>query len=487
MTTTIPELEPRALWKHFYSLSQIPRPSGHEEQIRKYVAAFGRGLGLDTRIDEAGNILIRKPATRGMEHCRGVILQAHLDMVPQKSAESDHDFERDPIEAYFENGWVRTRGTTLGADNGIGVAAVLAVLESEFLPHGPLEALFTANEEAGMTGAMGLKPEILEGEILLNLDSEDEGELFIGCAGGLDGTITFRYSKESVPLEYAGFEIRVSGLKGGHSGLDIHLGRGNANKIMNRLLQAGHDCSGLMLASIDGGSLRNAIPRESTSLVTVPSDSAELFVETLKHLGATIAEELAAADPDLRVEIRDAEAPDMVIDDEALKCLLQAVADCPNGVVRMSGEMEGVVETSNNLARVKSNAGSIVVECLLRSSVKASLEKLATSIQSVADRASGATSSFTGGYPGWKPNPDSPILSLMQSIYQQRFGKDPEVRAIHAGLECGIIGGTYPGLDMISFGPTIRFPHSPDEKVECASVQKFWDFLVDVLAGIQSK
>ncbi|ACF11421.1 aminoacyl-histidine dipeptidase [Chlorobaculum parvum NCIB 8327] len=486
MTTTIPELEPRALWRHFYNLTQIPRPSGHEQQIREYVADFGRRLGLKSLIDEAGNVIIRKPAKKGMEQRKGVILQAHLDMVPQKNADSHHDFERDPIEAYFEKGWVRARGTTLGADNGIGVAAALAVLESESLSHGPLEALFTANEEAGMTGAMGLKPEVLEGEILLNLDSEDEGELFIGCAGGLDGTMTFRYSEASLPPDYAGFEIRVSGLKGGHSGLDIHLGRGNANKIMNRLLQAGHDCCSLRLASIDGGSLRNAIPRESTSLVTLPSDRAELFVETLKRLGATIAEELAAVDPDLRIEIRAAEIPDTVIDNESFGRLLQAVADCPNGVVRMSGEMDGVVETSNNLARVKSNAGSIAVECLLRSSVDSSLEELATSIQSVADRV-GATSSFTGGYPGWKPDPDSPILSLMQRIYQQRFGKAPEVKAIHAGLECGIIGGIYPGLDMISFGPTIRFPHSPDEKVECASVQKFWDFLVDVLADIPAK
>lgn len=486
MTTTIPELEPRALWRHFYNLTQIPRPSGHEQQIREYVADFGRRLGLESLIDEAGNVIIRKPAKKGMEQRKGAILQAHLDMVPQKNADSHHDFERDPIEADFEKGWVHARGTTLGADNGIGVAAALAVLESESLSHGPLEALFTANEEAGMSGAMGLKPGLLEGEILLNLDSEDEGELFIGCAGGLDGTMTFRYSEESVPPDHAGFEIRVSGLKGGHSGLDIHLGRGNANKIMNRLLQAGRDCCGMMLASIDGGSLRNAIPRESTSLVQIPSDRAELFVETLKRLGATIAEELAAADPDLRIEIRAAETPDTVIDNESFGRLLQAVVECPNGVVGMSGEMDGVVETSNNLARVKLNAGSIAVECLLRSSVDSSLEELATSIQSVADRV-GATSSFTGGYPGWKPNPDSPVLSLMQRIYQQRFGKAPEIKAIHAGLECGIIGGIYPGLDMISFGPTIRFPHSPDEKVECASVQKFWDFLVDVLAGIPAK
>jgi len=486
MTTAISELEPRKLWEHFYRLTRIPHPSGHEEQIRKHVAAFGRQLGLETLIDEAGNVIIRKPATKGMEHCKGVILQAHLDMVPQKSADCGHDFLHDPLDVYIEDGWAHARGTTLGADNGIGVAAALAVLESDSLPHGPLEALFTANEEAGMTGAMGLKPEILEGDILLNLDSEDEGELFIGCAGGLDGTMTFRYCEESHPPDHAGFEIMVSGLKGGHSGLDIHLGRGNANKIMNRLLQAGRDCCGLRLASIDGGSLRNAIPRESMALVAVPSDRAQLFVETLKHLTATIAEELAAADPKLRIEIVPVNVPNTVIDDPTFERLLQAVADCPNGVMRMSEQMPGVVETSNNLARVSSDGGQITVECLLRSSVDSSLDALSSAIRNVADRV-GATCSFSGGYPGWQPHPDSPILKLMQGVYRQRFGKNPEVRVIHAGLECGIIGGTYPRLDMISFGPTIRFPHSPDEKVECASVRKFWDFLVDVLAGIPTK
>ncbi|HHE07687.1 MAG TPA: aminoacyl-histidine dipeptidase [Chlorobaculum parvum] len=486
MSTSISELEPRGLWSHFYRLTQIPRPSGHEQQVREYVADFGRSLGLESAIDEAGNVIIRKPATKGMVHHRGVILQAHLDMVPQKNSDSDHVFERDPLDVFIDNGWVRARGTTLGADNGIGVAAVMAVLESESIAHGPLEALFTANEEAGMTGAMGLNPELLNGEILLNLDSEDEGELFIGCAGGLDGTMSISYCEELVPSDFTGFELRVSGLKGGHSGLDIHLGRGNANKIMNRLLQAGRDCCASKLASIDGGSLRNAIPREAFALVAVPSDRMEHFIETLQQLGVTITNELAESDPGLLIGILPVDAPATVIDNESFERFLQAVADCPNGVMRMSGEIKGMVETSNNLARVQSTDGVISVECLLRSSVDSSLEALATSIRSVAERLR-ASASFGGGYPGWKPDPDSPILKLMRRLYEERFGAAPEVKAIHAGLECGIIGSSYPALDMISFGPTIRFPHSPDEKIECASVPKFWDFLVDVLAGIPEK
>ncbi|MBN1928843.1 MAG: aminoacyl-histidine dipeptidase [Chlorobiaceae bacterium] len=486
MPSAITELQPQGLWKHFDHLTRIPRPSGHEAGVREHIVRFAAALGLESLIDRAGNVLVRKPATKGMENRKGVILQAHLDMVPQKNADCVHDFRRDPIETFIDQGWVRARGTTLGADNGIGVAAALAVLESATLRHGPLEALFTANEEAGMTGAMGLQPGVLQGEILLNLDSEDEGQLFIGCAGGLDGTMTFACRPEPLPPGFAGFEIRVSGLKGGHSGLDIHLGRGNANKIMNRLLQAGHECCGLRLASIDGGSLRNAIPRESAAIVAVPDGRKELLAETIRLHANAIAGELAAADPGLRIDIVPADVPEAVIGQAVLERLLQAVSRCPNGVVGMSAEMEAVVETSNNLARVKSDGHRVTVECLLRSSIDASLDELSATIRNIAI-GSGAACSFDGGYPGWKPDPDSPILHLMQRIYRQRFGRTPEIRAIHAGLECGIIGNIYPALDMISFGPTIRFPHSPDEKAECASVQKFWDFLVDVLAGIPAK
>jgi dipeptidase D len=483
MSTDILSLEPKILWNHFYRLTQIPRPSGHEEAVRAYVVDFATRLGLEWLVDEAGNVIVRKPATAGMKHRRGVILQAHLDMVPQKNAETVHDFATDPIDALIDGEWVRASGTTLGADNGIGVAAALAVLESANLRHGPLEALFTANEEAGMTGALGLKPGVLRGGILLNLDSEDEGELFIGCAGGLDGTMRFDYTSVPVPPGYQAFEIRVSGLRGGHSGLDINLGRGNANKIMNRLLQLGRERHGLLLSSIDGGSLRNAIPRESTALIAIPSANKAAFLDELQALAATIGGELSGVDPGFRVEAVAATLPESVIDNAVAQRLLDAVAACPNGVHRMSAEMAGLVETSNNLARVHSDGRAVSVECLLRSASGEGMRELAGIIGLVAERA-GTTAVFAHGYPGWKPNPESHILKCMSEIYRARFGKTPEIRAVHAGLECGIIGAAYPQLDMISFGPTIRHPHSPDEKVEWASVLKFWEFLVATLESV---
>ena len=483
MSAEILSLEPKLLWSHFYRLTQIPRPSGHEESVRAFVVDFATRLGLEWLVDEAGNVIVRKPATAGMEHRRGVILQAHLDMVPQKNTGTEQDFTTDPIDAVIDGEWVCARGTTLGADNGIGVAAALAVLESGDLRHGPLEALFTANEEAGMTGALGLKPGVLNGDILLNLDSEDEGELFIGCAGGLDGTVRLDYSGEPTPSGHVAIEIRVSGLRGGHSGMDIDLGRGNANKIMNRLLRMGRERHGLRLAAIDGGSLRNAIPRESTALVTLPSAEKAAFLDELRALAATIGGELAEADPGLRVEASDAALPATVIEEEVAQRLLDVVEECPNGVHRMSAEMAGLVETSNNLARVYSDGRAVSVECLLRSASGEGMSELADVISRVAKRA-GTSAAFEHGYPGWKPNPESPILKCMSDIYCARFGTTPEIRAVHAGLECGIIGAAYPRLDMISFGPTIRHPHSPDEKVEWASVQKFWEFLAATLEAV---
>jgi len=483
MSIGIPDLEPKGLWNHFYRLMQIPRPSGHEAAVREYVAGVAKNLGLQSMVDNAGNVIIRKPATPGMENRRGVILQAHLDMVPQKTAGTVHDFEKDPIDAVIDGEWVHARGTTLGADNGIGIAAALDVLSSDTLCHGPLEALFTANEEAGMTGALGLNPGMLNGEILLNLDSEDEGELFVGCAGGLDGTIRFSYSSVSVPPDCTGVNIMVTGLRGGHSGMDINLGRGNANRIMNRILHMGVDRYDVHLASIDGGSLRNAIPRESTVLLAVPSARMEWFLEELQTMAASISSELMQADPGLRIEAEPVEVPEMVMDDEVVKRLVETVSACPDGVCGMSVEMNGLVETSNNLARVKSDGSTVSVECLLRSSTKAGMQKLSDMIDSVA-REAGSLAFFDHGYPGWQPDPASPILKCMSDIYRGLFGKIPEIRAVHAGLECGIIGAICPGLDMISFGPTIRHPHSPDEKVNVASVQKFRDFLVATLEGI---
>lgn len=480
------KLEPRELWKHFHSLTCTPRPSGHEAQVRKFVSGVGKERGLETIVDDAGNVIIRKPATPGLENRKGVILQAHLDMVPQKNSDSEHDFTRDPIATTIENGWVKAVGTTLGADNGIGVAAALAVLESETIEHGPIEALFTANEEAGMTGALGLRPGTLKGTILMNLDSEDEGELFIGCAGGMDAIATFDCGRSPLPSGYAGLKIAVTGLKGGHSGMDIDLGRGNANKIMNRLLLDSEPDYGVLLSSIEGGSLRNAIPRESFAHVAVPENRTQEFLDSLNVLADAIRREFAVADPGLRIEAVNAEPPDSVIDPEVADRLFKAIQACPNGVMRMSTEMDGLVETSNNLAMVKTGEKRIVVECLLRSSVNSAREDLQSMIGSLFALA-GATICFEGGYPGWKPDQASPILKVMRETYASKFGNWPEVRAVHAGLECGIIGGKYPGLDMISFGPTIRHPHSPGEKVEIASVGRFWEFLTATLAAVPDK
>jgi dipeptidase D len=486
MSKDILNLEPKALWKHFYSLTQIPRPSKHEQKIEEFIVKFGKDLGLETIIDEVGNVIIRKPATPGMEKRKGVILQGHLDMVPQKNSDKAHDFEKDPIDALIDGEWVKANGTTLGSDNGMGVAAAMAILESKDIAHGPVEALFTSDEETGMTGAFGLKPGLLKGDILMNLDSEDEGELYIGCAGGTNGNFKFSYAEAQVPANSVAFKISVTGLKGGHSGVDIHLGRGNSNKVLNRLLWYSTKNFGLRLASIDGGSLRNAIPRESFAVVTLPKDKKDNFLSYLKDYTAVVRKELSAVEPDLKIDTAPCDAPKSLIDEKTQKNLLNALYGCPNGVIRMSNEMVGLVETSNNLATVKSENGTIRIQCLLRSSVDSAKNDLENMMGSVFELA-GAEVVFDGQYPGWKPNPDSPILKAMQDIYKKKYGKVPEIKAIHAGLECGLLGGVYPNLDMISFGPTIRYPHSPDEKVNIKTVQLFWDFLVSTLKEVPIK
>ncbi len=483
MNNDISQLSPREVWRNFYLLTQIPRPSGNEERIREFLADFGKKLGLESMVDEVGNVIIRKPASPGMEERQGVILQSHLDMVPQKNLDKLHDFATDPIETVLDGDWVRANGTTLGADNGMGVAAAMAVLESRELQHGPLEALFTSNEESGMTGAFGLKPGLLRGEILLNLDSEDEGELCIGCAGGSNGRVSFACREEALQGDWKAFMVRVTGLRGGHSGLDIQLGRGNANKIMNRILYHGYAYHGLRLASIDGGSLRNAIPRESVALVALPGPMVQPFLMSLFTITATIKEELSAVEPTLTIEAIAATLPGSVIEESVFVRLMCALYGCPNGVVRMSSEMAGLVETSNNLAMVQSCHGKITIEMLLRSSVDSAKEDLEVMIKSIFDLA-GADSLFEGRYPGWKPDPASSILKIMQDVYHRKFHKIAETSAVHAGLECGILGRAYPDWEMISFGPTIRFPHSPDEKVNIPSVRKFWEFLVETLRNI---
>jgi dipeptidase D len=486
MSNEIINLEPKAVWKHFYSLTQIPRPSKHEKAAVDFVINFGKQLGLETNTDELGNVVIRKPATPGMENRKGIILQGHLDMVPQKNSDKQHDFVKDPIEAYIDGEWVTANGTTLGADNGIGVAAAMAVLEDKSLVHGPVEALFTIDEETGMTGAFGLKADMLKGDILINLDSEDEGELYVGCAGGLDANIELKYKPEPVAAGMTFFKISVTGLKGGHSGLDINSGRANAIKLLFRFFFQAEKDFGLRISSLDGGSLRNAIPREAFAIVGINSKHLDGFKNLLNHYEAIYKKEFSAVEPVLSCKLESVPNPGSVIDAKSQWSIIRAIFGCPNGVVRMSDSMLGLVETSTNLARTFTENETIYAQCLLRSSVDTSKDALAQKIASVFELA-GAKISFSGAYPGWKPNIQSPILKVMREVYNKNFGKVPEIKAIHAGLECGILGGAYPNLDMISFGPTIRYPHSPDEKVKIDTVLMFWKFLVEVLKDAPKK
>ena len=486
MNRNIEALAPAGIWKNFKNITLIPRPSKKEGRIVDFVRKFGENLGLETLVDSVGNIVIRKPATAGMENRKGVIFQAHLDMVPQKNSDKQHDFENDPIEAYIDGDWVKANGTTLGADNGIGVAAMLAVLESGNLSHGPVEALFTVDEETGMTGAFALQPGQLKGDILLNLDSEDEGELYIGCAGGMDGNIEFDYIAEKIPSGYVSYLVKISGLKGGHSGIDINTGRGNSNLVLFRLLWKAERINGLRLCEVEGGNMRNAIPREAKAIVLLPERSEAAFVQLVQEYAQMVSKELAATEPDLSIECSKTGMPERVMQESLQKRLIASVYSCPNGTIRMTDGIPGLVETSTNLAIVKTNVSKINVNCLLRSSVDSAKENLANSMRALFEMA-GANVSFTGSYPGWKPNMDSAIMKTMDNVYQAKYGKKLEIKAIHAGLECGIIGGVYPNLDMVSFGPTIRHPHSPDEKVHIDSVQKFWDFLVDTLNHIPVK
>lgn len=488
MSQIITELEPKRLWEIFYEMTQIPRPSRHEEKIQEWAYNFGTGLGLETLRDQVGNIIIRKSATPGMENRKGVILQAHLDMVPQKNSDKQHDFTTDPIETIVDGEWVKANGTTLGADNGIGVSSIMAVLAANDIEHGPLEALLTATEETGMDGANGLEPGLLQGEIFINTDSEDEGELYVGCAGGEDCTAKFRYKEKKTPKGYVGCKLSITGLKGGHSGIDISLGRGNAIKIFFRILNHAACELKVRLSSIDGGSLRNAIPREAFGVLAIKKNRVADFVALADELAGVIKKELSVTEPDLTITIEEIEKPDFLMDKETQYNLTQAIVALPNGVIRMSDSMPGLVETSTNLAITKSDVEkkTVNIACLMRSSVDSAKEDLGTRMYAVFSLA-GAKVKFSGAYPGWKPNMDSPILKTMQHVYNQKFGKIPEIKAIHAGLECGILGGKYPHWDMISFGPTIRFPHSPDEKVNIASVQKYWDYLVETLKNIPIK
>ncbi len=486
--TQIKDIQPTEVWSIFDEMLQVPRPSNHEDKIQEWAVNFGKSLGLVTVKDEVGNVIIKKPATPGMGNRKGVVLQGHLDMVPQKNSDKNHNFETDPIEAFVDGDWVTANGTTLGADNGIGVAAAMAVLASNILKHGPVEVLLTATEETGMDGANGLKGGMLDGEILINTDSENEGELYVGCAGGEDANISFSYSEEEIPNGFIAMKLSVTGLKGGHSGIDIPLGRGNSNKIFFRILNDASEKLGVRLASVDGGSLRNAIPRETFGVVAVEESKAGDFAALVDEIADAVKSELSATEPCINISVEETELPANLMDEKTQANLTAGIVACPNGVIRMSNSMEGLVETSTNLAIVKSDTvtKSVSVACLMRSSVDTAKTELASRIKAVFELA-GANVTFSGAYPGWKPNMDSPILKIMQEVYNNKFGKIPETMGIHAGLECGILGSNYPNWDMISFGPTIRFPHSPDEKVNIETVQKFWDFLVVTLENIPEK
>ncbi len=480
----ITDLKPSAVWAHFAEICAIPHPSHHEEKIRAYVVDFAKKHGIEHTVDEANNVILRKPATPGMEGARGIILQAHLDMVPQKNGDKEFDFEKDPIEAYVDGELVRAKGTTLGADNGIGAAAILAVFEATDIEHGPLEALFTATEETGMEGAFGLKAGELRGEILLNLDLEDEGELCVGCAGGLDANIELPYEAEKAPAGYKCVELCVKGLKGGHSGLEIILQRGNANKLLVRALYAHLDK--ISLAGIDGGGLRNAIPREAKAVVLVPADYYATFTEAVRQMERTLVSEYKGLEDNISVTIVEAAYPATVIPVEAARRLAELVNVFPNGVVKLHTSIPKLVQTSNNFARVVSDGKVVKMQSLMRSQVRSEKEYVAEQIAS-ACRLAGAKVEFTGGYDGWDLDVNAPIVKLMSDRYEKLYGTKPHIVAVHAGLECGIIGGTYPEMEMISFGPTIRFPHSPDEQVDIASVGKFYDFLVNTLENAPGK
>ncbi len=484
MSAEIKELSPKAVWNYFYELTQIPRPTGHTAAVAQFVAEFGKNLGLETIVDKTGNVLIRKPATPGRENRKTVTLQAHLDMVPQKNSSVNHNFLTDPIDAYIDGEWVKAHETTLGADNGIGAALSMAVLADNSLEHGPIEALFTIDEEEGMDGAFGLKPGFLKGDILLNCDSEKEGELFVGCAGGADMNISFQFKEDTyIPEGDVAVKLSLTGLKGGHSGVDIHLGRANANKLMFRFLKEAVCDYGARLSAIEGGSLRNAIPREAEAVITIPGDNVEALWELVSDYQDMYREEYAGIEDNICFSAEMAELPTTLIPEEIQDDLINAIEGCQNGVITMLHDFPGTVESSSNLAIVKTSDELIEIKLLIRSSSESRKDALCSSLESIFAMA-GAKVEETGGYNGWQPNIDSPILGLMKETYQELFGIEPEVKVMHAGLECGIIQGVYPNMDMISIGPDLEHPHSPDERVRIASVQHTWELIKRTLEKI---
>ena len=491
MENSIMNLKPSPVWKHFYDLTQIPRPSGHMKKVTAFIEDFGNKLGLETIRDAADNICIRKPATPGYENKQTIILQSHLDMVPQANSDAPFDFEHDPVQGYIDGGWVKAKGTTLGADNGIGVAAAMAVLEATDLEHGALEALFTTDEETGMFGAQAVNPELIKGKIMLNLDSETDGELYIGCAGGADVTVQFRYQEEvRPPKEEVIAKVSLTGLKGGHSGVDIHLGRGNANKLMFRFLKDAAQKYRVRLSSVAGGTLRNAIPREAFATIVVDgSETCDKIREMAAAYETLLNKEYEGIENKIEFKVeRLNPAPEIkTIPEEIQRQLTHAVVGCPNNVINMFAEIPDTVETSINMAVVESQAGCAHVKFLARSSSESKKQAICSRVESVFSLAKADSIETGNGYPGWDPNHQSAILAIMEKVFEQQRGFKPQVKVMHAGLECGIILSNVPGLDTVSFGPTIQYPHSPDEKVEIASVQKFWDYLTAIIKQAPEK
>ncbi|AMF93666.1 aminoacyl-histidine dipeptidase [Vibrio fluvialis] len=482
----ISKLSPAPVWQFFDKICSIPHPSKHEEALAQYIIGWAKEQGLDVRRDPTGNVFIKKPATPGMEHKKAVVLQAHIDMVPQKNEDTDHDFAKDPIQPYIDGEWVTAKGTTLGADNGIGMATCLAVLASTEIKHGPLEVLLTIDEEAGMTGAFGLEAGWLEGEILLNTDSEQEGEVYMGCAGGVDGALTFDIQREALPAGYVTRQLTLKGLKGGHSGCDIHTGRGNANKLIARFL-AGHAQElDLRLIEFRGGSLRNAIPREAFVTVAIPADNQTKLDELFTTYTELLKAELGRVETNLVTfnEAKEAALGVFALADQ--QRVIAALNACPNGVIRMSDDIEGVVETSLNVGVITTDEQQIKVLCLIRSLIDSGRSQVESMLTSVAELA-GADIVFSGAYPGWKPDADSEIMHIFRDMYEGIYGHKPNIMVIHAGLECGLFKKPYPEMDMVSFGPTIKFPHSPDEKVKIDTVGLFWEQMIALLENIPAK
>ncbi|NLN33923.1 MAG: aminoacyl-histidine dipeptidase [Flavobacteriaceae bacterium] len=488
-------LEPQNIWKNFYELNQVPRPSKKEEKVIQFMMDFGNNLGLETIQDKVGNVIIKKPATTGMENRKTIVLQSHLDMVCQKNNDVDFDFDTQAIQMYVDtDGFLKAKGTTLGADNGIGVATIMAVLESTDIPHPPIEALFTIDEETGMTGAIGLDPTILSGEILLNLDTEEDDELTISCAGGMDVTATKKYNPQNLSQHsetgseagnFASLKVEIKGLKGGHSGGDIQLGLGNSNKLLARFLNESLKHLA-QISKMESGGLRNAIPREGYFIIAVPQTELEKAIADLESLKSDVKNEFKSIEPNISIEISKTNHLKEAASFEETKKLAQALMSAYNGVYRMSPDMEGVTETSNNVANVVVDNGEMKILCLSRSAIESGKKAMIESLQATFELA-GFKVEFSGGYPGWRPNVNSEILDLMKPLYKEMFGEEPKIIATHGGLECGIIGGHYPEMDMISFGPNIFGAHSPDERVEIKSVQKFWKYFLEVLKRIPQK